>query len=220
MVGEVLGTHPFFISPGLARELFFTPGTEIHRLLTQPADGRLVERTIGRYTPDPDMRRQVRAADVYSRAPWTRLTGRSLELDHVVPYNLSDPDQGGQTCELNLADLDKRTHQSKTLGLLGAHLNSRRDLTFTTLLGQITGSRVHDYRQYLTTIHPDDLDERRDLAGQVIYAALAANPRYRRRPGRDDWLTLDHTGQDGQRHPGPPPDPQDPHALLEIPEDD
>lgn len=215
LVGEVLGSHPFFITPGQARELFYTPGTTLHRVLTDPADGRCVERTITTYRPDADMRRQVNAADVYSRAPWARLTGRSLEIDHVIPYG-TDP--GGVTCELNLGDLDKRTHKTKTLGILALSINERRDLTFTTLLGQITRTRTHDYRQYLHALHPEDLDERRDLADRAVYAALAARPEHRRRPGKDTWLTLDHTDADGQRHPGPPEQPEDLDRLLGITE--
>lgn len=219
MVGEILGSHNFFITPGQARELFYTPRTTLHRLLTRKADGRIVERTIRGYRPDPDMRRQVHAADVYSRAPWTRLTGRSVEIDHVVPYDLKDPEAGGQTGELNLADQDKRTHKTKTLNLLRIEINERRDLTFTTLLGQITRSRTHDYGQYLTSIHPDDLDERRDLANQAVYAVLAARPEARRRPGKDAWISVDHTGPDGERRPGPPPDVPDLRGLLKMPDD-
>lgn len=216
-VGEVLGSHPFFITPGHARELFFTPGTTMHRILVDSADSRCVERSITAYRPDADMRRQVHAADVYSRAPWARLTGRTLEIDHVIPYG-TDPD--GITTERNLADLDKRTHQSKTLRLLSVAIDERRDLTFTTLLGQVTRSRVHDYGQYLRALHPEDVEERLDLANQALYAALAARPEHRRRPGPDDWLTLDHTGADGERCPGPPEHPDDPHQLLDIPPDD
>lgn len=220
LVGEVLGSHPFFITPGHARELFYTPGTTLHRLLTSPADGRLMERTRETYRPDADMRRQVLASDVYSRAPWTRLRGRSVEFDHVVPFSITDPDSGGPTSPTNLATLDKRTHRSKTVGLIGVHIDDRRDLTFTTLLGQITRSRVHDYRQYLLTLHPDDLDERRDRAARAVYAALVARPEARTRPGKGQWLSIDHTGPDGRRRPGPPEDPESLAEVLGLPVDE
>lgn len=90
------------------------------------------------------MRRQVHTADLYSRNPQHRLTGRTLEIDHVIPYGTP----GGTTTETNLADLDKRTHKIKTLRELTITINTRRDLTFTTLLGQITRSRTHNYTQY------------------------------------------------------------------------
>lgn len=216
LVAEMVGSHPAFISPGHARELFCTPGTTLHRILVDPADGRCVERTITAYRPDADMRRQVHAADVYSRSPFSRLTGRSLEIDHVIPFGTLP---GGVTTEQNLADLDKRTHRVKTLRELSLAINTRRDLTFTTLLGQATRSRVHDYRQYLATVHPEDLDDRRDLAGRALYAALASRPGHWSRP--DSWLTLDHTdGRTGRRVPGPPEHPQDVAHLLGIDQDD
>lgn len=214
LVAEVLGTYPLFITPGHVRELFFSPGTTLHRLVTHSRDGRLVERTIATYRPDADMRRQVKAADVYSRAPFSRLSGRSLEIDHVIPYG-TEP--GGVTGELNLADLDKRNHKIKTIGDLRLAINERRDLTFTTLLGQVTGSRVHDYNQYLRAAHPDDMDERRDLANRALYALLATDPRFAHNPTKDAWLDIDHTHPTtGQRHPGPPPHPEDAHELLGV----
>ncbi|RIK16684.1 MAG: hypothetical protein DCC50_04155, partial [Acidobacteria bacterium] len=51
-VGEVLGANPFFVSEGHARELALMPGTTLHRLVVDPRDGRLVERTIQGYRPD------------------------------------------------------------------------------------------------------------------------------------------------------------------------
>lgn len=233
-VAEIIGTHPAFITPGQARELFYTPGTTLHRLLTDPADGRCIERTISSYRPDTDMRRQVRAADVYSRHPHSRSTGRHLEIDHVIPFSAQpDPDHpgrpdgpagrgpGGATTETNLANLDLRNHKIKTARELMITINTGRDLTFTTLLGQITRSRAHDYRQYLRTAHPEDLEDQADLANTVLYAALANRPEHRYRPGPDTWLTLDHTDPStGQTHPGPPQQPHDPYDLLGITHDD
>ena len=214
MVAEIIGSHPVFITPGHAREYFYTPGTTMYRLLTDPADGRCLERTITAYRPDADMRRQVQAADVYSRHPHSRLTGRSLEIDHVVPFG-TEP--GGTTTETNLADLNKRTHKVKTLREIAIAIDARRDLTFTTILGQLTHSRTHDYSQYLKTIHPEDLEDRQDLANRLLYAALAARPEHRYQPDRDTWLTIDHTDPvSGERRPGPPEHPDEVDRLLGI----
>lgn len=215
-VAEIIGSHPAFLTPGQARELFYFPGTTMHRIMTDPADGRCLERTIAAYRPDADMRRQVRAADVYSRHPMSRKTGRSLEIDHVIPYS-TDPQ--GTTTEANLANLDLRTHQVKTLGELLVTINARRDLTFTTLLSQITGSRAHDYRQYLRAVHPEDLDDQADLADQALLAALAHHPeRWAGDP--DSWLSLDHTDPTtGRIVRGAHPDTPHPHQLLDITSD-
>ncbi|AXH96320.1 hypothetical protein [Ornithinimicrobium avium] len=199
-VGEVLGPNPFFVSEGHARELALMPGSTLHRLVVDPRDGRLVERTIKGYRPDADMRRQVVAADVYSRAPGAR--ARTGELDHVTPYGWA----GGPTSEVNLALLAKRPHRYKTEGTWQVEIGARRDLTFTTLLGQVVTTRVHDYRTYLRRVHPDDLEDRRDLAGQLLQAALAERAGIQGRR-RGDGLTTEHTDPDtGQTRPGPRPD--------------
>lgn len=212
LVGEVLGPLPFFVTPGHGRELALLPGTTLTRLLTDPADGRLIERTIKVYRPDAQMRRQVMATDLYSRAPGSRLSGQCCELDHVTPYGAA----GGQTCETNLASLDKRRHQFKTLGAWHVAIRARRDLTFTTVLGQVVGTRSHDYRQYLHVREPEDLEDRLDLANRAVYAALAARPEHRVRPRAGAWLTLTHTTRDGSVRPGPPAGATPLDVLLGI----
>ena len=201
-VAEVLGPHPFFVTDGHARELALFPGTTLHRLVVDPRDGRLVERTINTYRPDTDMRRQIIAADVYSRAPGSRLGAHAGELDHVTPYGWA----GGPTREANLALLAKRAHQFKTDGAWRATINGRRDLTITSVLGQVVTTRVHDYRTYLRTRHPDDLDARRDLANRLVYAALAEQPVQRHDTGRPrDGVGLDWTSRNGATYDGPSP---------------
>ncbi|WP_281965355.1 hypothetical protein [Serinicoccus marinus] len=145
-VGLVLGRHPAYLWPGQVRELSLMPGTTLARLLTDPADGRLVERSVTTYRPDAAMRRQVLAADVFSRAPGTRQPGTVCELDHVTPWGPEG--SGGPTAETNLLALGKSAHQLKTLGRALAEVNDLRDLTWTTLLGQTETTRAHDYRQY------------------------------------------------------------------------
>lgn len=206
LVAEVLGPHPFFITDGHARELALFPGTTLHRLVVDPRDGRLVERTIQAYRPDTDMRRQVIAADVYSRAPGSRLAAHAGELDHVTPYGWA----GGPTSETNLALLAKRAHQFKTDGAWHFSINDRRDLTITTVLGQVATTRVHDYRTYLHTRHPDDVDERRDLANRLVYAALAQRPGLREGCGRDG-VRLDWKAANGAVYQGASPD----HPTLD-----
>lgn len=201
-VAEVLGPTPFWITDGYARELALMPDTMLHRFVTDPYDGRLVERTIDPYEPDRDMRRQILATDLYSRAPSSRTaSGQACQLDHVVPFGWG----GGQTSELNLALLAIQLHQFKTLGYWKAEIGTRRDLTFTTLLGQVVKTRSHDYRQYITdrTARIADPAERayvgRDLANRALYGALAAQPEHRYGPTRaqrdedPDHLTITHS---------------------------
>ena len=177
-VGQILGSagRPgVFISPGHARELALTPGSTLHRLLVDPADGRLIERTIATYRPDADMRWQIITADVTARVPWSTHPASACELDHVQPW--TGEDGGGQTTEANLAALPIRPHQAKTARKHAAIINERRDLTWTTLLAQSSPTRVHDYRQYLARIrYQMDADEFPDtlVAEDIDHAARAA----------------------------------------------
>ena len=181
-VGLVLGRHPAYLSPGQIRELALTPDTTLARLLTDPADGRLIERSIAAYRPDAAMRRQVLAADVFSRAPGTRQPGAVCELDHVTPWAPEGP--GGPTSETNLVALAKSPHQLKTLRRALAQINDLRDLTWTTLLGQRETTRVHDYRQHgagpgrvstaSRTGQPGDKGADRWATGQTASAGTAA----------------------------------------------
>ena len=175
-----------------------------------------MERTIGAYRPDADMRRQVVAADVYSRAPGPRTGPHAGELDHVVPYGWA----GGQTRETNLALLARRPHQFKTAGYWHLGLGARRDLTVRTVLGQVVTGRVHDYRQYAHVRDGDDLEdairrireaegreEQRGRASARVYDLLAQDPHLRHATprARTSFITLTHLGEDGERHRGAPP---------------
>ncbi|WP_010147042.1 HNH endonuclease signature motif containing protein [Serinicoccus profundi] len=104
----------------------------------------MIERSIAAYRPDAAMRRQIVAADVYSRAPGSRAPAVACEIDHEQPFG-----SGGPTRESNLALKDVRSHQFKTEGWWSSALAPRRDLTWETILGQIEQTRGHDYRQYL-----------------------------------------------------------------------
>lgn len=241
-VGELRGYPSAFVMPDEAREIALRPGSVFYRLLTDPADGRCLERSIARYAPDADMRRQIRAADVYGRGPGCRRPAAACEIDHEHPWG-----QGGSTSEVNLNAKALLDHFRKTKGLWSSVMDFRRDLTWTTLLGQVARTRGHDYRQYrdaferLTAAPAEavtgrvteqsDLAERRDLANQVLYAALVS-----RRPGEktqadddvdgcEDWLCFSEWGsvsyQDpsGRRRYGTPPDPVTPEQLLALADD-
>lgn len=238
-VGELRGYPSAWVTPEEARDVALRPGSTFYRLLTDPADGRVVERSITRYAPDADMRRQILAADVYGRGPGCRRPARACELDHEQPW-----DDGGPTTETNLNAKSLLDHFRKTKRLWRSVMSPRRDLTFTTLLGQVARTRGHDYRQYADAYHrrtvpppgglpgeeveQSDLAERRDLANQVLYAALVS-----RRPGEgtqadddvdgcEDWLCVKDWGSvsyrdvAGRRRYGPPPDAPTPERVLGL----
>ena len=127
------------------REIAAAPGTTIHRLLTDPADGRCVERSVSSYTPDRAMVDQLRAADRTCRGPGCTRDVRHAQLDHEKPYA-----SGGSTSESNLAFKHSWHHNNKTLGLWSSALAADRTITWTTLFGRVYTTRCHDYR----TLHP------------------------------------------------------------------
>lgn len=218
-IGELISWSSAFIRAKDARAIVLTPGTLLSRVLTNPADGRCIERATKSYAPDADMKRQVRAADVFGRGPGCRRPAKDCEIDHEEEFLTS-----GWTAEPNLNCKALLDHFRKTTRLMRSVMNERRDVTWTTLLGQVAVTRGHDYRQYLArveTLTPidyrpaaggedggvggreggaepqdrADLAARRDLLNQVLYAAIVHRRSGERLeaeddlPGSEDWLT-------------------------------
>lgn len=177
------------ISAEHARELAATEGTMIHRLLTDPADGRCVERSIGSYRPDAAMLAQLRAADRTCRGPGCTRDVAHAQLDHVQPWQ-----ESRWTSEANLAYEHSHHHHNLTLKLWASRLRADRTMRFTTLFGRVYTTRAHDYRDYhpldvpttpsgttlpgagLPGAGPPGIDP--DLGDRLVYAALS-----HRRPG-------------------------------------
>ncbi|MFK5690663.1 hypothetical protein ACI3EY_13445 [Ornithinimicrobium sp. LYQ92] len=209
-VGRLVGRFPRFFTTGQMRQMVLASGTTLHRVLTDPADGRCLERTLARYTPDAAMRTQVMAADLLSRAPGQTLPVRDGQLDHVHEYLL-----GGKTSETNLQGLDTVFHALKTQKFWHAQIDTTRHVTWTSFFDRTYRTRAHDYTQYLTTgtthtvdgdtesvdLHEDPrveedtrprpgrplgADARRHLASLLVYAALAARQRGAPLEARDD----------------------------------
>lgn len=204
-VARLLGRESRFLTAQEVRALAGRPGTTLYRILTDPADGRCIERSATGYAPDAAMRAQILAADVTSRAPGSTVPAAWCDLDHVQEYLL-----GGPTSELNLQSLDRPWHVTKTLKFWDAVMDATRNVTWESFWGRVYGTRAHDYRQYLTqavglpdpgqpAAAPPDQPrgepireagpgltpaEQRHLASLLVYAALA-----HRRPG--DRLVAD-----------------------------
>lgn len=231
VVAEIPGYG--FISASHARDVVDAPGTVIHRLLTDPADGRLVERSTATYRPDRSMVEQVRAADLFCRAPGCFTPAKRCELDHETPYGAA----GGITSETNLNLKHPRHHQFKTEKFWSTVMDATRNVTWTTLFEKVYRTRLHDYRQYddapqtcsrESRINANDVSDA-DLRDRLIYAALCG------RSGRDNWLEAvddyaDHPDCDvngpplavfhrapHQRRPGPPTGQSSPEDVLTPP---
>ncbi len=109
--GRLDGHGP--IDASTVRMLADAPGTVIRRLLTDPADGTLVQVGTTRYRPVAGVDRFVRARDVTCRWPGCQRPSRVCDLDHVIPW----PE--GPTTVQNLIALCRRHHRLKTSGGFG-----------------------------------------------------------------------------------------------------
>uniref|UniRef100_UPI002117C3B5 HNH endonuclease signature motif containing protein n=1 Tax=Ornithinimicrobium faecis TaxID=2934158 RepID=UPI002117C3B5 len=220
-VGEVIGKHSVFLTPDEVRTLALTPGSTMHRLLTDPATGVLVERSIKAYPFDAGMRAHIIAADVFCRMPGCVKPASIAQIDHVQEHGTP----GGHTCIANGQPLDTPDHDLKTKKLWDAVIHANRDVTWTTLLGRIYTTKAHDYRQYtkLLTAATQQVEEAiaagTDPAAAVdaaVYQALSYRPAGAKLEAEDDddfselftgWhsLTLTHTPENGRRtyHPNP-----------------
>lgn len=67
-----------------------------------------------RYRVPPDLARRVRMRDGTCRHPGCAVPADSCDIDHIVPYNHSDPAGGGLTIEKNLMCMCRRHHRYKT----------------------------------------------------------------------------------------------------------
>ncbi|GAA1139181.1 HNH endonuclease signature motif containing protein [Ornithinicoccus hortensis] len=143
-VGAVPGRG--YLTPEHVRELATQAGGVFHRLVTDPLDGRVVERSITAYRPDARMRAQIRAADVFCRAPGCRVPFDRCEKDHEVPY--VDGVRGGLTSEINVDGKHKPHHQFKTWEVWKSEMDATRRVTWRTLFGRCYVTRAHDYRVY------------------------------------------------------------------------
>jgi len=80
-------------------------GCKLQFLETEPCSH---SRRAGRYRPPPNLVHLIGVRQRTCSFPGCRRPARRCDLDHTVPY-----DQGGVTCECNLAPLCRRHHQAK-----------------------------------------------------------------------------------------------------------
>ncbi|MGB6004787.1 MAG: HNH endonuclease signature motif containing protein [Ornithinimicrobium sp.] len=234
-----------WVSAAYARELAISQGAVLHRLLTDPADGRLLERSTKAYRPDAALRAHVQALDRRCRAPGCTIPAHRCELDHEIPFGT----EGGVTNAANLNPKHARHHQLETEQFWASTMDETRAVTWTTLFGRMYTTYAHDYREYwgksdhdptvgaagadggepptLDSVQPVVADDP-DLRDQLVYAALSS------REGRDTWLEAmdddpEHTeGQwdgvplslfhreGGRRRPGSPPAQASVGQLLGV----
>jgi len=72
-----------------------------------------------RYRVAPDLARRIRMRDGTCRHPGCAVPADACDIDHIVPFNHSDPRRGGLTVESNLMCLCRRHHRYKTFSDVG-----------------------------------------------------------------------------------------------------
>ncbi|UJH69863.1 HNH endonuclease signature motif containing protein [Ornithinimicrobium sp. INDO-MA30-4] len=205
------------ISAEHGRELALTPGTTIHRILTDPADGRCLERSVATYLPDAEMLKQIRAADRTCRGPGCVRDARSCQPDHERPYA-----DGGETSETNLALKHSFHHNNKTMKLWESELHPDRRVSWSTLFGRSYVTRPYDYRSLMALaaegsavpMGSPSQGQTEPSADSAVYLALAEHWRSGSlTPMSDDGdssemaalLSLQHHTPGGMVRPGPSP---------------
>jgi hypothetical protein len=89
------------------------------RILTDGLSGAHLPVTAETYHPTAQMRLQLRLRHPICAVPGcTRPTALAAEDDHILEYDHTHPEQGGQTCLWNLHRLCWLHHKLKTAGLL------------------------------------------------------------------------------------------------------
>ncbi|NLG21768.1 MAG: HNH endonuclease [Actinomycetales bacterium] len=177
-VGEALGRRPTFLPPQEVARLALTPGSVMHRLVTDPVTGRCLERSTQAYPFTAAMKTQIAFADGMCRAPGCTKPAAASQFDHVTAHAA-----GGHTCEANGALAHPPHHDQKTKEYLDVVINDRRDMTWETLLGKIYKTKAHDYTQYSTMLTEAtgqvlaaEEEDRAEALDRAIYQALSYKP--------------------------------------------
>lgn len=87
-----------------------TADATLRRMLTDPADGQLLEYGRTTYTPPQALAEFIIARDVTCRFPTSDTPARLADIDHRIPY-----ERGGTTGKSNNQALGRRFHLDKTL---------------------------------------------------------------------------------------------------------
>jgi len=111
-VPGMVNGHP--IAPEAARQLTGTGHSTLYRILTDPADGTVLDHAAETYTIPEKMRIALVEKWQYCTLPGCDRSAAKAELDHIEPFNHEDPGRGGPTTMGNLHPLCREHHQMKT----------------------------------------------------------------------------------------------------------
>lgn len=117
-------------------------GSTISLINPTPGAGDTAE-GVGRYRISAELARRVRLRDGTCRHPGCSEPAENCDLDHVQPFNHSDPARGGPTAEANLMCLCRRHHRFKTFHRWRYRLEPDGTLTITTTSDHTISTSPH-----------------------------------------------------------------------------
>ena len=88
-----------------------------------------------RYRISAELAHRIRLRDGTCRHPGCSVPAQDCDIDHIRPFNHTDPDSGGLTIEANLASMCRQHHRFKTFHGWHYHLAPDGTLTVTTDTG-------------------------------------------------------------------------------------
>jgi hypothetical protein len=185
---ELTGLTP--IPADAARQIVSTQSV-LHRILTDPVTGTVLDETAQTYTIPANVRRTVTAKHKQCAAPGCTRTALRCQADHILPFNHLLPAQGGLTVPENLQPLCQPCHQLKTQGLLTVKKDTGGVSRWSGPLG----------RESVTLAPPSPHE---------IQAATQLHELLTRTRGKDSAgqnATSTHTGPSGKRADGLHADP-------------
>ncbi|MCD2264478.1 HNH endonuclease, partial [Dietzia aurantiaca] len=106
-------------------------GASLHRIDPTPGAADDPHAAL-RYRPTTTLAHRIRLRDGTCRHPGCTVPADACDLDHVVPFNHTDPTHGGQTVEANMACLCRRHHRFKTFNDWHYQLDPDGTLIITT----------------------------------------------------------------------------------------
>ncbi len=133
-VPGMVNGHP--IAPETARQLTGTGHSTLYRILTDPADGTVLDHAAETYTIPEKMRIALVEKWQFCTLPGCDRSAVKAELDHIEPFNHENPGRGGPTSMGNLHPLCREHHQMKTDNRLRVRRDSDTGMLTWTLPGR------------------------------------------------------------------------------------
>lgn len=131
-IGDLPGLSS--ISAARARQAAMTAGSVWRRLVIDPLDGHLVEKSSHSYRPSARVREQTTARDGICRFPGCQRPATRTQGDHVIAWT---PDsEVPLTAKWNLESLCEFHHDAKTRALWVAIMNAAGEVRWTSPTGR------------------------------------------------------------------------------------